>query len=187
MNEVQRRCGGCTLCCKLLPQVELKKPGGQRCQHQRMGQGCMIYARRPPSCRLWSCRWLVEDDTADLSRPDRSHYVIDIMPDFVTAVPGDGQERFYVQVVQVWIDPKYPDAHRDPQLRAYLARRGEENIAAIIRYGEVEAFVLSPPAMSGTGEFCEIRAGVSADRTHTLADVEKALGGKARIVVKAEA
>jgi len=51
-----------------------------------MGKGCAIYAKRPMSCALWNCRWLVNDDTAELSRPDRSPYVIDIMPDYVTVL-----------------------------------------------------------------------------------------------------
>ena len=172
-----RKCGECTLCCKLLPQVELHKPGGQRCDHQRMGKGCAIYARRPPSCRLWNCRWLVEDDTADLSRPDRSHYVIDIMPDFVTARPHDGGPPVHIQVVQVWVDPNHRDAHRDPQLRAYLARRGEENIAALIRYSETDGFVLAPPAMNDKDEWVEIRTGVS-EHEHSAAEKFAVLGSE---------
>lgn len=117
---MNRRCGDCTLCCKLLPAPELEKPAGARCSHQRHGKGCAVYARRPWSCATWTCRWLAGDDTSDLSRPDRVHYVIDVMPDFVRVGP-DSQA---VPVVQVWIDPDYPDAHRDPRLRAYLARRG---------------------------------------------------------------
>lgn len=178
-----RTCGECTLCCKLISVVELDKDAGQRCEHQRMGKGCAIYERRPMSCRFWNCRWLVEDDTADLSRPDRSHYVVDIMPDFVTAVPHDGGEKVNVQVVQVWVDPKYPDAHRDPALRAFLARRGEENIAAIIRYNGTEGFVLAPPAMSGDGEWHEVRTAVSSGPEHSLAETVAALGGQLSIKV----
>ncbi len=176
-----RKCGECTLCCKLISVRELGKPGGQRCDHQRHGKGCAIYAGRPPSCRFWNCRWLVEDDTADLSRPDRSHYVIDIMPDFITAVPHDGSPSVPVQVVQVWVDPKYPDAHRDPALRAFLARRGEENIAAIIRYNETDGFVLAPPAMNH-GEWREI-AGISSGKSHSLAETVAALGGNVSVKV----
>lgn len=176
-----RKCGECTLCCKLISVRELNKDAGQRCDHQRMGKGCAIYEKRPMSCRFWNCRWLVEDDTADLSRPDRSHYVVDIMPDFVTAMP-DGGEKVHVQVVQVWVDPKYPDAHRDPALRAFLARRGEEGIAAIIRYNATDAFVLAPPAMN-KGEWREIRTAVSSGQSHSLAETAAALGGTVSIKV----
>lgn len=174
-----RQCGECTLCCKLVAVRELSKRGGQRCDHQRLSKGCAIYARRPPSCIAWNCRWLVEDDTAGMSRPDRAHYVIDIMRDFVTAVPNDGGERIPIQVVQVWVDPKFPDAHQDPALRAFLARRGEEGIAAIIRFNETEGFVLAPPAMNG-GEWAEVRS-TMREESHTFAEIAAALGGNVKI------
>lgn len=171
---MMRRCGNCTLCCRLLPQQELNKSSGERCKHQRH-IGCQIYDHRPTSCRLWSCRWLVEDDTAALRRPDFSHYVIDIMPDFVTAVPADGGEAIAIPAVQVWVDPKYREAHRDPELRAFLARRGEEDgAAAIIRYSSTDGFVLVPPALTG-GEWVERRDGIS-EREHTAAEKHRVAG-----------
>ena len=64
----------------------LGKPARQRCKHQRHHKGCAVYRKRgfPPGCGAWNCRWLVEDVTDGLSRPDRSHYVLDVMPDYVT-------------------------------------------------------------------------------------------------------
>src|SRR5688572_10605312 len=108
-----RQCGSCQACCTLLPTREVPTLAGERCRHQRFGKGCAIYDRRPLPCQLWSCRWLVEDDTADLSRPDRSGYVIDMMPDFITLqdhVTGVDQR---MEVVQVWVDPRRPGSHRD--------------------------------------------------------------------------
>lgn len=97
------------------------------------------------------------------------------MPDFVTAVQESG-ERIDVPVVQVWVDPKHPDAHRDPELRAYLARRGEEDgAAAIIRYSEGEGFVLIPPALNAAGEWIEHRDGIK-DREHTAAEKHRVVG-----------
>jgi hypothetical protein len=155
-----RQCSGCSLCCKLLPMPELDKAAGTRCHHQRTGKGCAIYARRPMSCALWNCRWLINDDTADLRRPDRAHYVIDIMPDFITLTEPE-HESANVEVVQIWLDPDYPDAYKDPALLDYLARRGEEGIAAIIRSSASEAFVLFPPALTSTGTFKKHRSGTS--------------------------
>ena len=70
-GEPTRRCGDCQLCCKLLPVGALGKAAGERCRHQRHHKGCAVYRKRgfPSECGAWSCRWLVEDDTADLSRP----------------------------------------------------------------------------------------------------------------------
>lgn len=145
-----RHCGNCTLCCKLLPVRELGKAAGHRCAHQRMGKGCVIYKSRPMSCVLWDCVWLSGD--ADLRRPDFSHYVVDPAPDYVTALPEDGGDKITIPVVQVWVDPKFPDAHRDPALRAYLERRArEDGFAAIIRYSSERGFVLFPPSMTGRG------------------------------------
>jgi hypothetical protein len=81
-----------------------------------------------PECRLWSCRWLVEDDTADLRRPDRSHYVIDMMPDFVPCGTTRAATLSTFNACKFWGDPPYPDAHRDPALRGDLERRADERI-----------------------------------------------------------
>jgi hypothetical protein len=169
-NKSKRRCGGCTLCCRLLPvhhgaqgangrdlPGSWHKPSGQRCQHQRSGKGCAVYQRAgfPISCALWNCRWLVNADTADLARPDRSRYVIDITPDFVTISDNDSGESIKVEVVQVWCDPKHREAWRDPALLAYLMRRGAEGVAAIIRWSARDALVVFPPNMAGDGQWHE--------------------------------
>ena len=190
-----RQCGDCQLCCKLLPlnsredaqathtaaemikhgllslkeaAIMLKtfdKPAGQTCQYQRHGKGCTIYNRRPLGCRVWNCRWLV-NDSGNVRRPDRSHICIDVMPDFVTLVDNETGERTNVEVVQIWIDPSYPDAHRDPALREYIERRGQDGIAAIIRFSEMRAMTIFPPSMSKDGQWHEITHGeVRPERT----------------------
>jgi Putative zinc- or iron-chelating domain len=195
-----RTCGSgkdwCGTCCKLLPMkpgrdqlliaaavdagiisveqaaapvADFAKPAGQRCPHQRHNKGCSIYDRRPFGCRMWSCRWLLNDDTAELSRPDRAHYVIDVTPDFVT---GDGDP---IPVIQVWVDPDYPNAHEDPALRDYLERRGKEGYGALIRYDASEAFFLVPPSLSDDGRWHEIK-GQTNPQEHTIEDKIQALG-----------
>jgi hypothetical protein len=171
-----RRCGDCQLCCKLLPVPPLNKGAGERCRFQRAHKGCTVYhtKRMPVACRVWSCRWLVNDDTDDLSRPDRAHYVLDISPDFVTMVDEAG-ERAVVEVVQVWVDPDYPDAHRDPALRAYLERRGKNQVVALVRWDNKRGMVIFPPALSRSGQWNEAYSGLS-DSTHSPEDIAKALG-----------
>src|SRR5215471_3194906 len=125
-HKTKRRCGGCTLCCKLLPvhhgahnDVGIDLPGswhkaaGERCRHQRSGKGCAVYRKAgfPSACLFWNCRWLVSDDTDDLRRPDRAHYVIDVMPDFITLTDNETGEKHTIEVIQVWVDPDYRDAH----------------------------------------------------------------------------
>ena len=172
-----RHCGDCNLCCKLLPVRALGKGAGERCRHQRH-TGCRVYHKQgmPPECAIWNCRWLVNDDTAELSRPDRSHYVIDIMPDFVEA--GDDRRpdapRQTIEVVQIWVDPKYPDAHKDPALRAYLERRALEGKIGLIRYNASDAFALVAPSLTAEREWLEVH-GPSIKRTHTADEILQAL------------
>lgn len=187
-----RTCGSCQLCCKLLPMRadsrpggaiaamiekgvakpedfksmihEFTKPAGERCPKQKHGKGCAIYTKRPFCCRTWNCRWLVEDDVEGLPRPDHAHYVIDIVPDYVTAVDNQTGEKTQIPVVQIWVDPKYPDAHRDPALRAYLARRGEvDRMGAIIRFNSRDGLTVFPPAMMENREWAEFTGEFEAD------------------------
>ena len=131
MTAPDRQCGDCQLCCKLLPVKTLAKGAGVRCGHQRAHKGCAVYRRpgMPAECALWVCRWLINDDAAVLRRPDRAHYVIDVVPDFVTLQEDETGKVQHIQVVQVWVDPGFPDAHRDPALRAWLNRRGLHGVA----------------------------------------------------------
>lgn len=150
-----RRCGECNLCCRLLEVSTIDKPALQRCKHQRR-TGCRVYHSRamPDVCKNWSCRWLggLETDTAKLKRPDRSHYVIDVMPDHVT-LNGNAYAA-----IQVWIDPNYPHAHRDPELRAFLERRAMEGFVAVVRDNPWHGFVLVAPPMASDNTWHEVGA-----------------------------
>lgn len=176
----KRQCGDCQLCCKLLPVKEINKPATTRCQHQRHGKGCAVYHKPekgfPWSCAAWSCVWLggADADAAKLSRPDRSHCVIDVMPDFVTAQdPNVGEVR--IPAVQIWADPKYPDCHRDPELRAWLIRR--TGWVGLVRFSGEDAIVLIPPYMMGTGQWLEKRSSNYREDTHSFGQILEALGG----------
>ena len=155
-----RKCNECTLCCKLLPVAEIRKPANTPCTQQR-SKGCRVYHtdKFPRACRLWNCLWLIDDSIA-LPRPDRAHYVLDADPDFVRI------EGHQVLVLQVWVDPRFPNAHRDPSLRAWLELRYEtHHQLPLIRYSSTDGFVLFPPASTGDGW---IEAKGTADREHTI-------------------
>jgi len=175
---MMRQCGDCQLCCKLLPVPPLGKKAGERCKHQKFGVGCKVYHKpgMPPECAIWNCRWLVNDDTADLPRPDRSHYVLDVMPDFVTVTEDSGEPR-HIEVVQIWVDPKHPEAHRDPALRRYLVRRAEEGKAALIRFNAKAAMTLFAPPFAANDQWHEVRSNAPSERTHTMAEVVWAIAG----------
>lgn len=180
-----RTCGSCSLCCSLMPVRELAKGASERCKHQSHARGCRVYGKpaMPPSCRLWNCRWIVsQEGTETLSRPDRSKYVIDILPDFITARDDETGVETSVEVVQIWCSPSHPNAHRDPALRAYLHKlSAEQGIAALVRYNAIDAFVLVAPPQSGGAGWLELKTAASERKEHSLADVEKALGGTLQI------
>lgn len=159
-KHTNRSCGSCSLCCRLLPQKELRKGANTRCQHQRHSAkgSCSIYAKRPPSCVLWSCGWLVRADTVNLSRPDRSHVVIDIFPDVITIQQEDAED-IDMEVIVLWVDPAHKDAWKHPAMLAYLNKRAEEgqrqqkNIAVLVRYDSSEGLVAFPPATTGRDQW----------------------------------
>jgi hypothetical protein len=161
-----RRCGSCTLCCKVLPVPDLDKPAGTRCRHARMAKGCTIYATRPLPCRTWSCRWLADPDTAELTRPDRGHYVVDISYDSIAVQDPDTGRVEDRSVLQVWIDPAHREAYKAPELRRYLARRAAQHkLPALIRFNSSEAILLVAPGLrAGRGDWLEITTMINRDR-----------------------
>jgi hypothetical protein len=176
-----RKCGDCQLCCKLLP-IRNFKPGNKRCKHQRHGKGCAVYHRpgMPRDCAIWNCRWLCGDDTADLSRPDRAHYVIDIMPDYVRWVDNATGNEGAVEVVQVWCDPGYPDAAlRDPHFRNYVERLGAKGKAALLRYPDGSGITLVPPQMSSDGQWHVVKS-MTREPEHSIFDLVRELGANGR-------
>jgi hypothetical protein len=172
-----RVCGNCTLCCRLVPVLELHKLAGARCVFQRFGRGCTIHASRPVSCRTWSCRWLADATTAGMPRPDRCHYVIDMMAGDMTFQQTGAPAPTSVPAVVVWVDPKFPDAHRAPELRAFLFRMAKDHGApAIVRYDGRDALAIIAPPISSTGEWHEITAAAARDRLSREAHKSEAPG-----------
>lgn len=80
MSKTGRTCGDCSLCCKLLPSVELNKPANIWCTHcsPSPAGGCSIYEHRQNVCRGFACAYLLANWIGDHWRPTRSHMVIHI-------------------------------------------------------------------------------------------------------------
>jgi hypothetical protein len=93
-----RRCGTCTLCCKLLTIEELGKPDGQWCPHCVQGRGCTIYSDRPNECRGFQCGYLMWPELGEHWLPARSKLVAAFKP--------DGMEIVF------HVDPGVPNAWR---------------------------------------------------------------------------
>lgn len=205
-----RACDGCTLCCTLLPINEantpedralvqaltgitikhgvFKKAAGVTCQHVGC-DGCSIYNERPGSCRAWSCLWL--HGMRDLvKRPDEAGYCVDPVPDYVTM--NDKDNNLVDQkllVVQVWVDPNRPDAHRDPDLRSFLDRMARERgCAALVRIPPPvgKGIVLFPPSLltGSNGKWHEVPSQLTQEGTeHTHEEITAVIaeqyGGRA--------
>jgi hypothetical protein len=162
MNS-KRECGSCSLCCKLLPVRDraLIKPASERCPHQRHS-GCAIYASRPFSCRAFFCGWL---HGANTKRPDRAHYVIDQMLDYVTLETGRKEP-----VVQVWADTRYPLAYRDPDLMAFLELK---QLPGLVRFDNKRAVLLVPSCRSADGAY--EKETIFSEGEHSPGEIQKVL------------
>jgi hypothetical protein len=170
----KRQCGDCQLCCRLLPTEEIGKPENVRCKHQKSYCGCKIYPRRPMSCQLWSCRWLVDDDMGDQPRPDRSHIVVDMMPDVIRKTNNVTGEVETVPVIVVWIDPEHKQAFLSPVFQRYVAR---QKVPVLIRYGSRDGGgVLFPPATTGLDDVRWHPSEIGEDMPRTLREKAAAIG-----------
>ena len=169
---MQRKCGDCQLCCRLLPVSAIGKNAGDRCSYQRFKKGCAVHHTRsmPTSCKVWHCVWLKGPNAEELRRPDHVHYVVDPTPDFV-ALGEDEKTGTKVPALQVWVDPQYRDAHRDLGLRDYIRRAAiEHGMIAIIRYGSNDAFALVAPEMSETGQWLEMNSRMMV-QPHSMTEI----------------
>jgi len=160
-----RTCGECQLCCKLLPIDDLRKPAGQLCRHAKPRKGCTIYPSRPFACKSWACRWLADPQTQGLPRPDRAHYVIDLAYDYVTFSVQDAAD-IRLPVMQIWVDPAFPLAHRAASLRSFMLRMAElRRVGAIVRYGSRQAVVILAPPLVADRQWHELTGGTIVART----------------------
>ncbi|HEY6259004.1 MAG TPA: YkgJ family cysteine cluster protein [Xanthobacteraceae bacterium] len=108
MGEVERSCGSCSLCCKLLSIEGLEdRPGWTWCKHCRPGKGgCSIYDNRPDACRNFVCGWLSGALDCVLD-PQRWHPAKARMMLTAEAVAAE------VHVV-IHVDANFPDRWREP-------------------------------------------------------------------------
>lgn len=169
----ERKCGDCQLCCKLLPVAELSKPSGSRCKHQKHHKGCGVYATRPLECQIWQCAWLAGIDGGLLSRPDRTHYIIDVEPDLLE-VPIDGRTTKLPAIV-MWLDPQHHDAHKDKTLRNFLETQCSDQYVVFARYNAAgDGIALVPPILN-KGKWLEIPV-QSSGKDQDYAELSAAFG-----------
>jgi hypothetical protein len=104
MSVRGRKCGDCTLCCKVMAIEALAKPASLWCAHCKPGRGCLIYANRPAECQAFSCHWLVDDQLDEHWKPSKSKLVL--------TTSEDG--------IEIRCDPGFPDAWRKEPFRSEI-------------------------------------------------------------------
>jgi hypothetical protein len=128
-----RKCGECSLCCKLLHVEEVPKPAGLWCPHCLKSRGCSIYDSRPKQCQNFYCGWLSNLDFGDEWHPQRSKMVL-----FASG---------FVNRLGIHVDPGFPSAWRQEpyfsQLKQ-LARDGIEHQRQVVVYLKDRAIVILP-------------------------------------------
>jgi hypothetical protein len=154
-----RQCGNCTLCCKLVPVRSIEKPRDTWCSHCDPSRGCKIYDDRPLDCKLWSCLWLIDGDAAERLQPKRYHCVFDVMIDFIGVNGVDNP------VAQLWVDPAYPLAYRDPAVHAEIERLGRTyQVPTLVRLNW-RGIIVVPACLTGNGVSFEHESKLSDRRT----------------------
>ena len=191
---MNRKCGDCQLCCVLLPVADgavvdlpdgtrrqldgLNKLANTRCPHQKTGVGCKLHGtpKMPYSCSIWVCKWLTGEDTADLPRPDRSHYVIDPMPDVVGIQNNETGAVGQFEVIQVWVDPRYrTTVLDDPGLRRYIDRNRK---CALLRLNSRDSIFLAPPSVTLKDWVIQSSSAPEDAKPSTINEISKVLGAE---------
>ena len=122
-----RECGKCTACCTVMAVAELKKRNYEKCCH--LADRCSIYASRPPSCRDWSCNWLLGEIEGDeRRRPDNLGLL------FTWESRGDG---CILAAYEVW-----DGAANDPKAR-YVLNKLQKQWAICLVYTSNRFEILS--------------------------------------------
>lgn len=166
---MKRECGECQLCCRLLPVVSLNKVANEKCKFQKFHKGCLVYQtpKMPMECRVWNCRWIVNTIPDNMARPDRVHYVVDLMPDVIVVKNNETGQSNPMQCIVVWCDPKYPLAYRNPELYNWIAIQHK---VLMVRMNSRDSIIVFPPAMNSTGEWAEV-----VTEAHERDEVTKAI------------
>ena len=118
----RNRCGGCSMCCKIVGVTELAKPPNKWCEFCAVGSGCRIYQDRPRSCAAFECFWFSNAWISDELRPDRCKVVFDRMQE--------------ANAVLAMVDPGRPDAWKAKPVERFIKDLVERfKIAVVVMHG----------------------------------------------------
>ena len=164
---LDRSCGDCSLCCKVMAISELSKPKGVWCDHFARGAGCGVYSARPEVCRTFLCQWLVNPQMGPEWKPNKCRMV----------VVGEGARKLAVHV-----DAGSPGPWQEPYLGwlREVAARGLERGGMVLVIDKGQTTVVLPDRGVALGT-------VGADEKIVLAQVASTGKWEAMVMKKDDA
>jgi hypothetical protein len=137
-----RRCGECTMCCKVFPIPETGKADYENCPHLVPGVGCGIYETRPQTCRDFFCMWRFDASLDEAWKPSNAGFVLHDPPPWALIASHD------VDAPDAWRREPYQSQIREWALELgrgqhLVGVRAGDRTTLLVRNGEVE---LKPPA-----------------------------------------
>jgi hypothetical protein len=145
VTKTGRKCGDCSLCCKLVPVPSIDKPENVWCKHCKPGKGgCAIQDNKPVSCALWHCAWLLDSHLGEHWFPRTSKMVMH------PSREATGDRSWIVAV-----DPGFPLKWREEPYFTELTRIADWQLSA---YGSLLKVCVGERtfAVSPTGQVVEI-------------------------------
>lgn len=143
LADIDRSCGTCSICCKIVAVDALNKPAHQWCVHSVPRKGCGIHGSHPDVCRVWKCGWQVMPQLDASWKPERCGFILR------NELAG---KQFVIDV-----DPTKPGAWRREPYYSWIKRRAR---ASDLQRQQVVVYI--GPRAIGMFPDDEIDAGVLA-------------------------
>jgi len=127
---MDKHCGSCALCCKLLD-VQGLAPQGVWCKHAAPGQAggcCTIHEERPPQCFGFECLWRESPVLGPELKPERCKIVFELYR----------EERLVIAMV----DEARPDAWKTGQPAQLIEQILSDGYFMWVRIGKTKHLLL---------------------------------------------
>lgn len=128
MEQTERQCGSCTMCCKLLDVKGLTERNSW-CKQCDIGKGCKKYEELEtfsPACNSFQCVWKMAGAMPEELRPDKSRCIV--------TPPAHGDDQYTDLLIHV--PPDRPDAWNKGEFGRWLKAACGEGLGAIISVGD---------------------------------------------------
>lgn len=112
---------------------------------------------------MWSCAWVLDENLPAFLEPKKCHFVIDCLPDECAML--ENGKQVMKQVVQMWVDPGYPNAWQEPAARWAMEFYGLNfQLPTLVRFGNEKGIFVMPSILSPDNKWHYAMSGVSLDR-----------------------